>query len=152
MANPANYQFVSITPAGGSTYLLHNLGGGSNPSVIKKAELKEPLDIAEESFSSNNVNNLPMPARVAQGADAVLSLTLNRTPAVRAFLRACKGKSCVVVLRESVAAIGVDNESATFNAMSNNAGDWGGTVKGGFQTTDVDFSVCDAAPVVYATA
>ena len=134
MSAPANWQFVSITPAGGSTFLLHNLGGGSNPSVIKKAELKEPIDVAEETFSSNAIANLPMPARVAQGADAVLSLTLNRTPAVRAFLRACKAKVCAVKLRESVDTIGVNNEEAQFNAMSDNGGDWGGPVKGGFQT------------------
>lgn len=151
MANPASHQFVQVIPAGGSTYNLHNLGGGSNPSVIKKAELKEPIDVAEETFSSNAVANLPMPARVAQATDAVLSLTLNRTPAVRAFLRACKGKICAVKFRESVDTIGADNEEARFNAVCNTAGDWGGTVKGGFQTTDVEFSVCDATPVVYAT-
>lgn len=148
----ANYQYVSITPSGGSEYLLHNLGGGSNPSVINGATYNQPIDVADYLVSSATVGTLPTPGRVQNRQDATLALTLVNNGAVRAFLRACAGKVCAVKFRETTGAISTDNEEYQFNGLSDNAGGPGGTVGGGQPMIDVTFAVSDGvAPVVDVT-
>ena len=150
MGNASNWQYVSITPAGGSEYLLHALGGGA--SVINGATYNQPIDTADYLVSSASTTVLPTPGRVQNRQDASLALTLVNNGAVRAFLRACATKVCAVKFRETVGAISTDNEEYQFNALSDNAGGPGGTVGGGQPMIDVTFAVCDGvAPVVDVT-
>lgn len=145
----ANWHYVSITPAGGSEYLLHALISGA--SVITSAKYSNPLDIAEIKLSSNDVANLPNPDRVAQAEDTKLNLTLKNSGEVFNFLQACKGKVCAVKYRESVADKSGTNPEAQYNGMSNNGGELGGQVAGGHTTVDVEFALCDGVAPVYDT-